>query len=235
MHRTRLLLLAANAAALRPGGARRAVARAAAAPDAAPDAAARVLFCLGGPGAGKGTQCARLEAEFGWAHVSAGELLRAARAAGDSEESRVIAECLDRGAIVPVAVTLRLLRRAIDAAARGGAPVVVVDGFPRNADNVKGWEADAATRNLDLRGVLFYDVPEAVLLRRIAARGASGDRADDDAETAARRIRVYEEATRPIVDLYERRGALLSVRGEGEVDEVWRLTKEALAPLLGAE
>ena len=87
-HKAKWLVLLANAtaaAALRPG---------------APHA--RVLFCLGGPGAGKGTQCARLEHEFGWAHVSAGELLRAARAGG-SEESRVIADCLDRGAIVPVA------------------------------------------------------------------------------------------------------------------------------------
>lgn len=220
MGTTKRLLLLANAtaaAALRPG---------------APHA--RVLFCLGGPGAGKGTQCARLEHEFGWAHVSAGELLRAARAGG-SEESRVIADCLDRGAIVPVAVTLRLLRRAIDEATRRGAPVVVVDGFPRNADNVEGWEADAATKGLDVRGVLFYDVPHDVLLQRIAARGASGERDDDDAETARRRIRVYEEATRPIVDLYARRGALLSVRGEGDVEEVWRLTKEALAPLVGAQ
>ena len=158
MGTTKRLLLLANAtaaAALRPG---------------APHA--RVLFCLGGPGAGKGTQCARLEHEFGWAHVSAGELLRAARAGG-SEESRVIADCLDRGAIVPVAVTLRLLRRAIDEATRRGAPVVVVDGFPRNADNVEGWEADAATKGLDVRGVLFYDVPHDVLLQRIAARGAT--------------------------------------------------------------
>ena len=148
---------------------------------------------------------------------------------------RQIADCLDRGAIVPVAVTLRLLRRAIDEATRRGAPVVVVDGFPRNADNVEGWEADAATKGLDVRGVLFYDVPHDVLLQRIAARGASGERDDDDAETARRRIRVYEEATRPIVDLYARRGALLSVRGEGDVEEVWRLTKEALAPLVGAQ
>ena len=77
----------------------------------------------------------------------------------------------------------------------------------------------------------------AVLLSPLCELSAPprAPRADDDAETAARRIRVYEEATRPIVDLYERRGALLSVRGEGEVDEVWRLTTEALAPLLGAE
>ena len=181
-HKAKWLVLLANAtaaAALRPG---------------APHA--RALFCLGGPGAGKGTQCARLEHEFGWAHVSAGELLRAARAGG-SEESRVIADCLDRGAIVPVAVTLRLLRRAIDEATRRGAPVVVVDGFPRNADNVEGWEADAATKGLDVRGVLFYDVPHDVLLQRIAVRGASGERDDDDAETARRRIRVYEERRGP--------------------------------------
>jgi len=205
----------------------------AAAADASGDAAgdggekARVLFCLGGPGAGKGTQCARLESEYGIAHLSAGDLLRAERAAG-SEDGELIESYIREGKIVPVRVTLGLLRKAM---AASPATTFVIDGFPRNADNLEGWDAimaDAA----DVAGVLFYDCSHDTMIDRVLERGATSGRSDDNADAASKRVRIYEDSTRPIIDHYEEQGQLLRIPGEGDVEDVWARTRAAVEPLL---
>lgn len=95
----------------------------------------RVIFCLGGPGAGKGTQCERLERDYGFAHLSAGELLRTERNSG-SADGDLIESYLSQGKIVPVALSLGLLRREMESR---NTTRFVIDGFPRNQDNVDGW------------------------------------------------------------------------------------------------
>lgn len=109
----------------------------------------QVIFVLGGPGSGKGTQCTFIAEHFGCVHLSAGELLRDAvaeadgRGAGDRDGlGAVIAEHLRAGSIVPVAITIQLLRRAMERAIKAGkSRFFLVDGFPRNMDNLLGWHA----------------------------------------------------------------------------------------------
>lgn len=187
---------------------------------------ARVLFCLGGPGAGKGTQCAKLEAEFGFVHLSAGDLLRAERASG-SADGELIEAYIAEGKIVPVRVTLNLIRKAMQASV---AHTFVIDGFPRNSDNLEGWD-ELMSDVTDVGGVLFYDVSHDVMQERIMKRGETSGRSDDNAEAALKRFRTYEESTRPIIEHFKKRGKLIAVPAAGDVDEVWGLTRAAIEAL----
>lgn len=90
---------------------------------------------LGGPGAGKGTQCARLVEDYGFIHLSAGDLLRAERDSG-SPDGEMITQFINEGKIVPVEVTVNLIKKAM---ARSGGSKFLVDGFPRNQNNLDGW------------------------------------------------------------------------------------------------
>jgi len=97
-----------------------------------------VLFVLGGPGVGKGTQCAKIIENFpAWAHISAGDCLRAERKNPDSKDGEIINAAIKEGKIVPVAITVKLLQNAMAAAT--GKTCFLIDGYPRNLDNVTGW------------------------------------------------------------------------------------------------
>lgn len=99
----------------------------------------RVVFVLGGPGAGKGTQCAKLVDEFGFVHLSAGDLLRRERDSG-SEKAELIKSYIKEGQIVPVAITVGLIKSEMQTQMKDGKFVFVIDGFPRNYDNLTGWQ-----------------------------------------------------------------------------------------------
>jgi len=94
-----------------------------------------VVFVLGGPGAGKGTQCAKIVEEFGWMHLSAGDLLRAERATG-SENAQLINNYITEGKIVPVEITIKLILAEME---KNVGKKFLVDGFPRSEDNRSGW------------------------------------------------------------------------------------------------
>lgn len=98
----------------------------------------QVLFVLGGPGAGKGTQCAKMVEEYGFVHLSAGDLLRAERARKDSPDGQLIENYIREGQIVPVEITIRLIKKAMQ---DSGSTLFLIDGFPRNFDNLQGWQS----------------------------------------------------------------------------------------------
>nr|ACO11383.1 UMP-CMP kinase [Caligus rogercresseyi] len=97
-----------------------------------------VIFVLGGPGAGKGTQCSKIVEKYGFKHLSAGELLREEMANKDSEYGDIIKHHMVSGSIVPASITCALLKNAM---IHSGSPKqFLIDGFPRNQDNVDAWE-----------------------------------------------------------------------------------------------
>merc|ERR1719201_1416952 len=99
----------------------------------------KVLFVLGGPGAGKGTQCAKIVENFSsWAHVSAGDCLRAERNDPSSKDGELINQFIKEGKIVPVAITVKLLMKAMANGQKEGKSCFLIDGYPRNLDNVTG-------------------------------------------------------------------------------------------------
>ena len=209
----------------------------------------RVVFVLGGPGAGKGTQCAMLVEKYGAHHLSAGDLLRAERKRPGSADGAEIENKIKNGQIVPVEITLRLLRNAMRAAADadaaatassggggGDAALFLVDGFPRNKDNLTGWDAAMHRGDVDVEAVLFYDCPEATMEARLLGRGETSGRDDDAVDVIRKRFKTYVDETLPIVQHYDKGGEVPVIRidGTAERDAVFAHSRAAVERIYGA-
>ncbi|KAA0162731.1 hypothetical protein FNF28_04612 [Cafeteria roenbergensis] len=182
----------------------------------------QIYFVLGGPGSGKGTQCARLVEEFGFVHLSAGDLLRAERSRG-SEDGAMIEAHIVAGSIVPVSTTLALLKEAMRAA---GAPRFLIDGFPRAMDQAEGFEEAFGLPS----GVLFFDCPEAAMRERLLERGKTSGRADDNEATIVKRFHTFQEQSMPVVHRYARSGLVMAVDATATPDEVYAETRTHFLP-----
>ena len=191
----------------------------------------RVIFVLGGPASGKGTQCLKLSHEFGMKHLSAGELLREEQLSG-SDDGKLIDAIIKEGKIVPVQITLNLLKRAIVNDART-CNRFLIDGFPRNWDNLHGWEGSMADTCL-VEAVMFIDCPETELEKRLLHRGLTSGRSDDNLATAKKRFQTFYAATMPIVEHFESKNLLIRVRGDASIDDVYAQLREATLPLIAA-
>jgi adenylate kinase len=158
----------------------------------------RVLM-LGPPGSGKGTQGERLARSLGVDHISSGELLREAVAAGTPLGSEV-KDAMAAGRLVPDELVREAVRPLLER--REG---YVLDGFPRKLSQAEGIDFDA---------VVHLDVPEEEVKRRLLARG----RADDNEDAIAERLREYSDDTRPLLDHY--RDVVIDVDGDRDPDEI---------------
>jgi len=183
-----------------------------------------VIFVLGGPGAGKGTQCARLVSELGFVHLSAGDLLRAERRDPASVHGAEIEGHIKNGSIVPNDITMALIRRAMRAA-QGNR--FLVDGYPRDAGNAQGWE-EAYAAEVENCGVLFFECDEQVLVARCIERGKLSGRVDDNVESLRKRLATYERSSMPVVRGFEARGLVTSIDSNQPVDVVYRETRKAV-------
>lgn len=178
-----------------------------------------VTFVLGGPGSGKGTQCKLICEEFGYKHLSAGDLLRAERNSANSQYGEMIEQHIQEGRIVPVQVTCSLLEKAMDEhcewlASSTGAKQdgdgqsevrgkFLVDGFPRNEDNLQGWTRQLADK-VEVLFVLFLDCPHDICIQRCLDRGQRGsNRSDDNEESLRKRLVTFTQDTMPIVEYYK--------------------------------
>jgi adenylate kinase len=194
------------------------------------------LLLLGPPGAGKGTQSARLAETFGLEHITTGDALRANK---DMEtEYGTPREYMDAGELVPDGLVNEIVEAAI-----ADADGFILDGYPRNLSQV-----DYLDEITELDAVVFLDVGEDELLRRLTGRRVDPETGDvyhtefdmpDDDEIAARleqrdddteevandRLEVYRDNTEPVVEQYRESGELLEVDGEADPDTVFdRLT-----------
>jgi UMP-CMP kinase len=190
----------------------------------------RVVFVLGGPGAGKGTQCEKLAKDFGMRHLSAGELLRQERLSG-SADGELIESYIKNGQIVPVKITMGLLKKALE---ESSCSRFLVDGFPRNADNLQGWES-SMTGVCDVETMILIEVCEEELERRLLSRGKTSGRSDDNIEAAKKRFHTYKEITLPVVSHFENMNKLVRIRGEGTIDDVYSEIISAINPLFEEE
>jgi adenylate kinase len=185
----------------------------------------RNLLLLGAPGAGKGTQAVRLAGRLGVPHVSTGDLLRAAVAAGTplGREARAF---MDRGELVPDAVVIGV------AAERIGRPDAktgfVLDGFPRTVAQAEALERELARLGTKLDLCLLLEADEEALVARLVRRAAIEGRSDDNEATIRKRMSVYREQTEPLIVWYRRKGVLRGLNGMGTIDEVAARIEEAL-------
>ncbi|KAJ4297214.1 bifunctional uridylate/adenylate kinase [Collariella sp. IMI 366227] len=189
-----------------------------------------VLFVLGGPGAGKGTQCARLVRDYHFKHLSAGDLLRAEQDRPGSQYGQLIRDCIKDGAIVPQEVTIALLENAMrETITATGNKKFLIDGFPRKMDQALKFEEVVVPAKL----VLFYDCPEAEMERRLLERGKTSGREDDNAESIRKRFRTFIETSMPVVDHYESENRVVKVDSTPGPDQVYETTQERLRKVLG--
>lgn len=190
-----------------------------------------VVFVLGGPGAGKGTQCARLVKAYGFTHLSAGDLLRAEQDRPGSEFGQLIRDCIRDGAIVPLEVTVKLLENAMQetiTTKKEKEHKFLIDGFPRKMDQAIAFEQAVCPAKL----VLFYDCPESELERRLMERGKTSGRADDNAASIRKRFRTFVETSMPVVDAYEKEGRVVKIDATSTPDAVFAATQKELGSRL---
>jgi UMP-CMP kinase len=191
-----------------------------------------VLFVLGGPGAGKGTQCANLVREYHFTHLSAGDLLRAEQDRPGSEFGKLIKDYIKNGAIVPMEVTVQLLENAMTEALqknKSNKGKFLIDGFPRKMDQALKFEEAVCPAKF----VLFFDCPEDVMQKRLLKRGETSGRADDNEESIKKRFKTFVETSMPVVEYYEKQGRVIRIPATEGPDEVYRLTKKSLMEKLG--
>jgi len=173
----------------------------------------RILF-IGAPGAGKGTQAARIAEHLGIAHISSGDLLRKHVTEGTSI-GRSVRQYVERGDLVPDGIVMDMLRKPVtEASARGG---YVLDGFPRTVEQAAAAYLVARDLGVAIQIAVHLDVPTHELTRRLLARGRGND---DTEEVIAHRLEVYQQRTLPILDYYAKREKLVVVNGARPVDEV---------------
>ena len=198
-----------------------------------------VVILLGAPGSGKGTLAAELAHVPGIRHLSTGDLLRAAVKAGTPAGLKAKAY-MEAGNLVPDAVIAELLAENLDA--DPSTNVLLLDGFPRNVAQADILADLLARKGVHLRGALLLEVPDDVLIARIAGRrvcpacsatfnvttlppkaegvcdacgAALVTRKDDDPATVRHRLQVYAEQTFPLIDYYRQRGLLHAVDASG--------------------
>ncbi|KAM4054881.1 adenylate kinase domain-containing protein [Hirsutella rhossiliensis] len=190
-----------------------------------------VVFVLGGPGAGKGTQCARLVAQHGFTHLSAGDLLRAEQERPGSQFGDLIRSYIKDGLIVPMEVTVQLLENAMtDALRTKPKGRFLIDGFPRKMDQAHRFEEAVCPARL----VLFYDCNERVMQERLLERGKTSGRADDNAESIRKRFRTFVETSMPVVDYYDKQGKVVKIDATATPDAVFADTQKRLTEKLGS-
>ncbi|KAJ2799212.1 bifunctional uridylate/adenylate kinase [Coemansia guatemalensis] len=191
-----------------------------------PFAQKTVVFVLGGPGSGKGTNSEKLVKDFGFVHLSAGDLLRAEQQRSESQYGELIAHYIREGLIVPHEITIGLLRNAM--MDHPDCDRFLIDGFPRNIVQAKAFE-DMVCK---AKQVLFFECPEATMLERLLDRGKTSGRTDDNIESIKKRFRTYVNDSKPVIDEYAREGKVITVSCKGTVDEVYKVAHDNVAALL---
>ena len=175
------------------------------------------LLLIGPPGSGKGTQGSRLAEQLGIEHLAAGDLLRAEVEQG-TDLGKHAEAIMKRGDLVPDDVIIKLVMPRVEAATAANG--YLLDGFPRTVDQAV--EARKLAERVDAApdAVLYLDVARDELMRRILARAETEDRADDNEDTVRNRLRVFDDATSPLVDYYRDRGLLHVIDADRPEDEV---------------
>jgi adenylate kinase len=210
------------------------------------------IIFLGAPGAGKGTQATNVARELGLVHIASGDLFRQALEKG-TELGIKAKSYMERGVLVPNQITIEMVLERLSAP--DGKEGAILDGFPRNLEQAEALDKALAQQGKAVDKVIYIKVSEEELLRRLSGRwicrqcqtpyhitdslprvwgkcdkcgGELYQRPDDTVASIRKRLEVYFTETAPLIDYYARRGKLLEIDGEGDVDEVARRITIAL-------
>jgi adenylate kinase len=188
------------------------------------------LIIFGAPGAGKGTQAARIAATLGIPAISTGDIFRY-NIKNETALGLQVKEILASGAYVTDEITNAIVRDRLDMpdADRG----FLLDGYPRTQAQVVELDGMLTARGASLDAVLELTVDVEEVVQRLLKRAEVDGRADDTEDVIRHRLRVYEDETAPLAALYRERGLLHQVDGMGEMDEVTERLQGVLSNLKG--
>jgi adenylate kinase len=176
-----------------------------------------VLF--GPPGAGKGTQSARLIEKYNLVHLSTGDIFRA-NIKGETELGKLAKSFIDQGKLVPDEVTIKMLQSEADKTP--DAKGYIFDGFPRTRAQAQALDAFLESKGTGITMMLALEVEEDELLKLLLLRGKESGRADDqDPAVIQKRIDVYNNETMPVKDHYQQQGKYKGINGIGEIEEIF--------------
>lgn len=183
------------------------------------------IVLLGPPGSGKGTQAALLNKALGVPHISTGDLLRAAVAAGTSL-GRQAKAAMDAGELVSDELMLGLIeeRMGADDVAAG----YILDGYPRNLAQARALDDVLGRIEMPVDNALSLVVDEEQIVARLAKRSEEEGRSDDAEQVVRNRLEVYREQTAPVIGYYEEKGLLKAVDGVGSIETINQRLRSAL-------
>lgn len=187
-----------------------------------------VIFVLGGPGVGKGTQCSKLVHDYKFKHLSAGDLLRAEQKKEGSKFSEIIREHIKNGTIVPQEITIQLLKNAI-LENQGEYKNFLVDGFPRKMDQAIIFEDEIIPAKL----TLFFDCSKDVMMERLLERSKSSGREDDNIQSIEKRFDTFVKTSMPVIEYLDKtRKIVKKIDCSKSVDEIYLKVQEALKGII---
>ncbi len=204
------------------------------------------IVLLGAPGAGKGTQAAKLVEKFGYAHISTGDMLRAA-VKNQTPLGIEAKKFMDAGDLVPDEVVIGLVKERLQEA--DAANGFILDGFPRTTTQAVALDSELSSLNRPLDAALLIDVDKEVIIKRLTSRrmcrdcgfiGSEADascpkcsgemyqRDDDNEATVRNRLDVYENSTAPLIDYYRGSELLVEIDGDRDPQDVFASVTAAL-------
>lgn len=184
------------------------------------------IIIFGAPGSGKGTQSDKIIEEYGVAHISTGDVLRN-EIKNNTELGKTASEYINDGKLVPDSLIIDMLAGVLDSKGKD-IPGVIFDGFPRTIAQAEALNEMLAARGEKVSVVIGLEVDDEELINRIIMRGQTSGRADDNIETAKKRLDTYYSQTLPLKDFYVNEGKYAKINGVGSIDGIYADIKKAI-------
>jgi len=185
---------------------------------------AKIIFIIGGPGCGKGTQCEKIVNDFGFEHLSSGDLLRAEVASG-SEAGKALQETMASGQLVSNETVLGLMKNKIESSPN--AKGFLIDGYPRTVDQGLSFEEKVGAPT----AVIYFEADEETLVARLLHRAQTSGRADDNEVTIRSRLAVFSEQTVPVINHYKSKNIVHQLNSLRSIDEIYGDVKNIIENL----
>lgn len=176
-----------------------------------------IVCVMGGPGSGKGTQSEKIVEKYGFRHISTGDLLRA-EAGGGSDFGKHLNELMKSGQLIPSETMLDLLKISmVKMVQGGGVKGFLLDGYPREVAQANMFEKEIQP----ILTVIYLEVSDETMTKRLLKRGESSGRVDDNTETIKKRIASFHQHTKPVLLHYQSTGRAAVVKAEGGINEIF--------------
>ncbi|XP_063233650.1 adenylate kinase isoenzyme 1-like isoform X2 [Bacillus rossius redtenbacheri] len=188
------------------------------------DSTLPIIWVLGGPGSGKGTQCEKIVAKYGFTHLSTGDLLRSEVQSG-SPRGKQLTAIMEQGELVPVEDVLELLKEAMEAS-MPTSKGFLIDGYPRELCQGIIFEEKVATCTL----ILNFDVSPETMTVRLLHRAETSGRADDNEETIKKRLQTFAKHTQPVIQHFSAK--CKTINAERSPEEIFKDVEIVLDPLV---